>query len=256
MSALFTFSQDLFKYLFPAGIPRNSFIVVTGEGGSGKSVILSHIVKDVLSAGEPVIYVSMDDDPSTVLQQLRSFRVAVDDACDKRKFVIIDGFSYLLTGPPQAKRPRNPCVAEEVHPERPDSVISSIVRVVDSVGLNQSGAVLLDSLNEAMITLDQARFVSFVKSIRANISKARGIITVATLHTSTSTLKEYLLVIEHLVDGLIETASIPPEVSQHIPIFVRGLVVRKMKGVTHKQGLVLFGIDEEGVKPVVLKISK
>lgn len=256
MSASFNFSQDLFKYLFPAGIPRNSFIVIAGEGGSGKSVILSHIVKDVLSYGEPVIYVSMDDDPFTVIQQLKSFRVAVDEACAERRFVIIDGFSYLLAGPPSARKPKNPCVAEEVHPERPDSIISSLLKTADSLGLSNHGAVLLDSLNEAMITLDQARFVSFVKSIRANIAKARGVLTVATLHTSTSSLKEYLLVVEHLVDGIIETSSIPPEVSQHIPIFVRGLVVKKMKGTPHKQGLVLFGIDEEGLKPVVLKISK
>lgn len=250
------FSQDLFKYLFPSGVPRNSFIVVSGEGGSGKSVILAHMVRDVLSAGEPVVYVSMDDDPITVLQQLRSFRVDVESACSERRLALVDGFSYLLSTTPATRRPRHPCVVEEVTPEKPDTLVSTLLRTIDSLGLSNRGAVVLDSLNESMIVLDLSRFVTLVKTLRANIAKARGVLTIATLHTSTSGLKEYLLMIEHLVDGIIETSSIPPEVSQHIPIFVRGLVVRKMKGTTHKQGLVLFGIDEEGIKPVVLRVSK
>ena len=107
------FKQDLFRYVFPSGVPRDSFIVVSGEGGSGKSVILAHIVKDVLAYGEPVIYVTLDDDPDTVLSSLKSFRVDVDSVCSERLLQVIDGFSYLLV----AKKPyMHKCVVETITP--------------------------------------------------------------------------------------------------------------------------------------------
>ncbi|MGC8982138.1 MAG: RAD55 family ATPase [Desulfurococcaceae archaeon] len=250
MSA-FTFSQDLFRYVFPSGVPRNSFILLSGEGGSGKSVLLAHLVKDVLGAGEPAIYVTMDDDPATVLAQLKSFKVDVDHYCKEGQLLLVDGFSYLL----KVKKGLGKCVVDEVSPENPDGIVSTLIKLTESRGFFNKGAVVIDSLNESMITLDPSRFAMLVKSIRANIAKSRGVLTVATLHTSTTSLRDYMLLIEHIVDGLIETSNIPPEVSQQIPIFVRALVVKRMKGASYRQGTVLFGIDEEGVKPVVFKIK-
>jgi hypothetical protein len=100
-----------------------------------------------------------------------------------------------------------------------------------------------------------------VKSLRANIAKARGAVTIATLHTSTSELRNYLLLVEHLVDGIVETSDIPEELSAqlsqvNVQVFVRQIRVLKMKGTSHRQGWFLYGIDREGVKPVVIKAIK
>jgi len=246
----FKFTQDLFKYIIPHGVPRNSFVVLTGEGGSGKSVILAHLVKDFLVSGEPVIYVALDDDPQTVLNQLSSFGVDVEGFCGKKLLTIVDGFSYLA----KAKKPSS-CVEEEVNPENPDTITSSIGKLIEKYNIANKGLIVVDSLNEIMVLLDPTRFVKFVKVLRASFAKTQGVLTVASLHTSTQNFKEYLLTIEHLVDGILETSSIPVELAQQIPIFVRQISVRKMKGTDTKQGWVLYGIDREGLKPVVLRIA-
>lgn len=246
----FTFTQDLFKYILPDGIPRNSFVVIAGEGGSGKSVIIAHLVKDFLAGGEPVVYVTLDDDPETVLNQLISFSVDVEKHCSSRQLTIVDGFSYLV----KSRKPGF-CVEEEVNPENPDTVISALSKITERYGISGRGLVVIDSLNEVMVLLDPTRFLVFAKSLRANFAKSRGILTITTLHTSTSSFKEYLLTIEHLVDGLLETASVPGEIAQQIPIFVRQIAVKKMKGVDSRPGWVLYGIDHEGMKPVVLRIT-
>ena len=247
---VFTPKQDLFKYLLPSGIPRNSLVIIAGEGGSGKSVIVAHLVKDAVLSEEPVVYVAIDDDPQTILNQLNTFGVKTLEECNSKRLVIIDGFSYLM----QFKKPQ-PCVEEEILLDSPGKLINSISRVVDKYKIADKGLVVVDSLNDIVMLLDPTRVVEFIKSLRANFAKARGVLTIATLHTSTTSFKEYLLSIEHLVDGVIETGSIPEELAQHIPIFVRQIVVRKMKGVDSKQGPVLYGIDREGLKPVILKIS-
>ncbi|MEM0001792.1 MAG: ATPase domain-containing protein [Desulfurococcaceae archaeon] len=244
------FTQDLFKYILPNGIPRNSLVVLAGEGGSGKSVIMAHVVKDALSAEEPVIYVALDDDPQTVLSQLTAFKVNAEGLCNEKKLLIIDGFSYLV-------KPRKTsfCVEEEIQPDNPDSIISTLIKVTDKHRVENKGLIIIDSLNEVMVSLDPTRFISFIKSLRANFAKARGVLTFTTLHTSTPSFKEYLLSIEHLVDGIIETANIPGELAQQLPIFIRQITVRKMKGVNSKPGWVLYGIDNEGLKPVILKVT-
>lgn len=246
----FMFSQDLFKYILPQGVPRNSLIVLAGEGGSGKSVILAHLVKDFLVAGEPVIYVALDDDPQTVLNQLRAFSVEVRALCEKKALLLVDGFSYLAKA-----RKQQYCVEEEVVPEDPDTVVSALSKVVEKYSIQGSGLMVVDSLNEVMVLLDPTRFIKFIKTLRASFSKARGILTIATLHTSTESFKEYLLTVEHLVDGILETASIPGELARQIPMFVKQITVRKMKGVESRPGWVLYGIDSEGLKPVILRFT-
>lgn len=246
----FVFTQDLFKYILPNGVPRNSFIVITGEGGSGKSVILSHMVKEFLARKEPVVYVALDDDPETIINQLLSFGVNAKEYCLNKFLLIVDGFSYLV----KSKKPHY-CVEDEITPENPDSIVQSLFKLADKYGLFGKGLIVIDSLNEVMVLLDPTRFIIFVKSLRANFSKLRGILTVSTLHTSTTGFKEYLLTVEHLVDGILETAGISGELAQQIPIFVRQIAVRKMKGVNSKPGWVLYGIDSEGIKPVILKIT-
>jgi KaiC/GvpD/RAD55 family RecA-like ATPase len=245
-------SQDLFKYLLPEGLPRSSFIVLAGEGGSGKSVILIHLVEDILSVGEPVIYLTLDDDPLTVLRQLSAFKIPVENYCSQQLLSIIDGFSYTMR---QRRGRVHSCVIDEVSPENPDNTITTLIKASERFRLEERGLVVIDSLNEAMISLDPARFVSFVKSLRANIAKSRGITTIATLHTSTSELRNYLLIIEHLVDGVLETSSIPEDLASQIPVFVRQIRVLKMKGASHKQGWILYSIDSEGVKPAILRIK-
>lgn len=246
----FRFTQDLFKYLLPHGMPRNSFVVMAGEGGSGKSVILMHIVKDFLLAGEPVIYVTLDDDPQTVLNQLLSFGIDARAFCEKKQLIIVDGFSYLAK-----LRRQQYCIEEEVTPENPDTIVSAISRVVEKYSIIDKGLLIVDSLNEIIVILDPTRFVKFVKAMRASFSKSRNILTIATLHTSTESFKEYLLTVEHLVDGILETGSIPGELAQQLPMFVKQISVRKMKGISSKPGWVLYGIDHEGLKPVVLRIT-
>jgi KaiC/GvpD/RAD55 family RecA-like ATPase len=245
-------SQDLFRYLLPEGLPRGSFIILAGEGGSGKSVILIHLVKDVLNAGEPVVYLTLDDDPLTVLKQLSVFKISIENYCSQRLLSIIDGFSYTMR---QRRGRVHPCIIDEISPENPDNTITTLIKIVEQFKLEGRGLVVIDSLNEAMISLDPARFVFFIKSLRANIAKYRDIITIATLHTSTNELRNYLLIIEHLVDGVLETSSIPEDLASQIPVFVRQIRVLKMKGASHRQGWVFYSIDSEGVKPAILRIK-
>ena len=249
--ALFSFAQDLFKYILPQGVPRNSLIILAGEGGSGKSVILTYIIKEFITKNEPVIYVAIDDDPETSLNQFNAFGIDIDKFCKEKRLIIVDGFSYLVKGKKSLY-----CVEEEVVSDNIDTIISVLSKIIDRYQIENKGIIVMDSINEPMMQLDPTRFLMFIKSLRANFAKSRKIFTIVTLHTSTESFKEYLLTIEHLVDGILETGSIPDEMAQQLPLFIRQMRVRKLKGAVSLPGWVLYGIDSEGLKPVILRVSK
>ncbi|MEM4451736.1 MAG: RAD55 family ATPase [Thermosphaera sp.] len=247
------FNVDILLYVLPEGVKRNSLIIIAGEGGAGKSVLLANIAKSVITEGEPLLYLTLDDDPATIVEQLKSYNTDVETAFREQRFGIIDGFSYLIKG---KKGRAHPMVIDEVNPNDIESVVYSLIKNVDSFKMNNTGVLIIDSLNEIMITLDPTRIIEFVKTIRANIAKHRGVATIASLHTSTEDFLSYLLNIEHLVDGIIELGSLKERELGKLEISLRQILVRKMKGVPHKAVWTLFTIDKEGVKPVVLKSSK
>lgn len=244
------FKNDLLVYVFPEGIPRNSLVVIAGKGGTAKSIVVCEIVKDVLSMGEPVIYVSVDDDPATVASQLESFGVDVKESTAKGLLAIIDSFSYLIKG---KKGRAHESVVEEVDSRNVDVLLSAIMRNIEARELAGRGMVVVDSINEIMMSLDPVKFVEFVKSLRANIAKQRKVLTIVTIHTTMKEFKEYLYSIDFMVDGLIETKNVQSALANQIPFPVRQLSVKKMKGVYHRTGWTIFAIDKTGVKPVVVK---
>jgi len=244
---------DILLYVLPEGIRRNSLIIIAGEGGSGKSALLANIAKSVIQKNEPLLYLGLDDDPATIVDQFSSFNVDVQEAFKKGRFGIIDGFSYLIKG---KKGKAHPMVVDEINPGDLDSLVYSLLKHVDAFNMNGRGMVMIDSLNEIMITLDPTRIIEFVKTIRANIAKHRGVVTIATLHTSTEDFLSYLLSIEHLVDGIIELQTLKDKNLGELQIPLRQMLVRKMKGVPHRAVWTLFTIDKEGVKPVIIKTSK
>ncbi len=89
------------------GVPRGSWVAISGEPGTGKSVLCMHYAWSGLRAGEPVIYVTTEAEFRDVIRQARQFRMYLDDyethylggrpPLRKPQLVVIDIFSLLKT---------------------------------------------------------------------------------------------------------------------------------------------------------------
>jgi KaiC domain protein len=55
------------------GVPRGSWVAVTGEPGTGKSVLCMHFAWAGLNAGDPVVYVTTEAEFRDVVRQARMF---------------------------------------------------------------------------------------------------------------------------------------------------------------------------------------
>ena len=67
----------------PEGILRSSTIVISGPAGTGKSVLVAHFAKNMLERGEPVVYLTLDDDPRAVIELFSNFKWDVDGYIEK-----------------------------------------------------------------------------------------------------------------------------------------------------------------------------
>ncbi|MCS7109087.1 MAG: ATPase domain-containing protein [Sulfolobales archaeon] len=89
------------------GIPKGNWVVVTGEPGTGKSILCMHYAYAGLIAGDPVIYVTTEAEFRDVVRQARQFNMDLegfshyylgDEKPGKTpQLVIIDIFSLLKT---------------------------------------------------------------------------------------------------------------------------------------------------------------
>jgi len=244
---------DVLNYILPEGVPRNSLILIEGSGGSGKSIITMHIAREFISRGEEVLFVELDDDPETLVDNLSSLGVDPLKLREENKLFAIDGYSFRIKG---KARKRCPIVVEEINPQNIDALISRIINVIDGAGIMNRGLLILDSLNEVMAYSEASKVGELVRELRANIAKARGIVTIVVLHTSTEDTRVFANALDYVVDGVIEAETVTQTpMGIELPIPLRQIMVKKMKGVSHRTGWTLFTIDKEGVKPVVIKLK-
>ncbi len=89
------------------GVPKGSWVVITGEPGTGKSILCMHYAYAGLMVGDPVIYVTTEAEFRDVVRQARQFNINFEEfnsyyLGDERpekppQLVVIDIFSLLKT---------------------------------------------------------------------------------------------------------------------------------------------------------------
>jgi len=228
----------------PNGIPRNTMIVLHGEGGTGKSVFLASIAYNRLQAGEPVLFATLDDDPVSLIQLFQSFGWNLDEYISKNLFRVIDCFTYRVKTP----GPPRDYVYRVVNPREPNDLVEAVSAAMNDMGMNRKGAIFIDSLNELLSQSEITSALETVKMIRALAPKTRRVSVFATLHTGIESLLEILFTLEYTVDGIIEFRYDPALAQLGMPI--KQLQVRKLRGTRHTAVSIPYTISYEGIRPV------
>ncbi len=235
---------DVLDAAIPKGIPRNSMVMFAGEGGTGKSVFLASIAYNRLQAGEPVLYVSLDDDPLSLVQLFQSFGWRIDEFVANGKFKVIDCFSFRI----KTLRDKLNYVYKIIDPRESNELLEALIAAMNDMGMNSTGAVFIDSLNELLTQSEITSALETVRMIRATAPKTRNVPVFATLHTGIDSIQEILFTLEYTVDGVILFRHDPSMYQVGIP--VRQLRVHKFRGTSHTAIPVYYSISSEGVRAV------
>jgi len=236
----------------PEGIPRNSFTLVSGEGGTGKSVLVAQLIYERLQAGEPCIVVSLDDSPRGFMQQLTSFGWFPEPYTKKNLLHFVDCFSFR-------RKVSESSVPEYItvikSPTDLDDLTERITSLVDKLGLHNRGAIFIDSVTELwFLNLKEPyRTVEYVKTWRAECSKERLVPIFCSHHYGLKIFEIYEELLEYVVDGIIDLRYEPNLMK--VGLLVKQFRIRKLKGVHHDSNWVAFTITGEGIDLLKIKVK-
>lgn len=228
----------------PKGLPRNSMVILAGEGGTGKSVFLAAIAYNKLKAGEPILYISLDDDPLSLVQLFQSFGWKLDEYAANGRFKVIDCFSFRIETPHAQLN----YVYRSIDPRETHELVEALLAAMNDMGMNSKGAIFIDSLNELLSRSEITSALETVKMIRAVAPKTRSVQVFATLHTGIDSLQEILFNLEYIVDGVIIFRHDPSLYQLGIPI--KQLRVHKFRGTLHSAVSIHYSISSGGIKAV------
>jgi circadian clock protein KaiC len=77
------------------GFPANRSIVIAGEAGTGKTVCALRFVAAGLALGEPAVYVSVDQKPRHLLDDVQRVIGGLDAAVEAGQLLVLDASPYF-----------------------------------------------------------------------------------------------------------------------------------------------------------------
>ena len=234
----------------PYGVPRNACVLLAGEEGALDAALPAELVWRTLQAGEPAVFVTFNDSAVSVIEQFLLFEWNVLPYLEREQLLILDCFTRHDDPPVTSDSTRSAWVehvgrfAEGAtrtlrDPTDVHELANKLRRCLDDCEMFNSGRVAVDSLTEFGTTVPSIRAHNFLKTIRAEVCKARFVPIFAGATVSDD--DGFPLDMTHAVDGRIDLRLIegdegppgevppggqPPEVRLY-----RQLCVRKMDGV-------------------------
>lgn len=100
-------------HLIEGGLPKGRSILVTGEPGTGKTILALQFLVDGLKKGEKGIYVTADESPIDVLEQAASLGWDLEPRVEAKEMAILNAATYL-SGLPTAGKERQVDVQKAV----------------------------------------------------------------------------------------------------------------------------------------------
>ena len=233
--------------LLPEGVLRSSLISVQGEPGTGKSAIVAEVAYRFTQRGEPAIMVCMEDTALSAAQRILTLGFDLTKALEGG-LVFLDCFSYRIEErirrarlSPSVSRLREAISGSTVYvgkPRGPEDVWRAVLMEVESRGVAERGAVVLDSITEFLTRVDPVVLLESMKELRADLCKGLMVPVFYTMHFGV--FDEYRSIMECFTDGIIDLRFDPK--GMKMGILAKQVRVRRMSGVRHLTKWVSFEI--------------
>jgi len=242
----------------PQGVPRNSFVLLTGLPGTRSEAIMAELVWRALQRGEPVVYVTFLEPPVSVIQKFVTLEWNVLPYLESGRLHILDCFTYRLEDRDRMFERMDEwnhhlaAIAEEAtttvrDPSSTGQLENQLDDCLTAQGMDDEGIVVVDSLTELGSLLQPVQAYNFVKDIRAEVCKGRFIPIFAGA-TRTGDKIGFPHDLGYMVDGIVELRLNEDIVEDAL---IKQIRVRKMNGVltypewsayeyTSGQGIVMF----------------
>ncbi|WP_291999601.1 RAD55 family ATPase [Caldivirga sp.] len=221
--------------LVPAGIPYGYLMLIRGDLGMGKTLMVKRIAREILSK-YPVLYITFDDDPNSVKDGLSDYA---------SRLFIIDGFNLG-----EATSRSTPNVVGSITELDPRQLINGII---SNLPQTKARGVIVDSVNDMLMNIDPRSLLFLLKEVKM-ITRRYNTVSVMVAHTTTEDLSGMIDNMEYVFDGIIEI-ELDPNLAQ-LGVPVRRLRVKRLKGTAHSIDWFYFTISKGDIVPVNIEDIK
>ncbi len=198
--------------MLAGGIPRGFFIAVTGEPGTGKTILCLHFIWQGIKENDKCIYVTTEESRESIIRQAAQFQMDFQSALSNKNLIIID--ALMSTGDPWSLKTLD---IEEL--------VSKIIEAKKKLGYGRARLVI-DSLSAFWLDKPAMarKYSYFIKKV---LSKWDFTI-MATSQYAVTTSQAFGWGTEHIGDGIIRFRR-----------FIRGgrlrryILIEKMRQTPH-----------------------
>ncbi len=230
------------------GIPKGSWVAITGEPGTGKSILCIHYAYEGLKVGDPVIYVTTEAEFRDVLRQARQFGRDFSDyeiyylggepPLRRPEIVVVDIFSLLKTAR-QLSSEASDIGGRRYAALEVDTLVAAINEAYSALGLTDHKRrspyrhvrLIIDSLSAFWADKPaMARKYSYQLKIASHRENVTAYLVSQYAPTTGMTFGFGL---EHIADGVIHLWMDNVESTKEVR---RYLIVKKMRMTNHYLG--------------------
>ena len=215
--------------LLGGSAPRSMVMMIVGQSGSGKSLLLQNMVADSIETGKSCVYMSNSESPSKIREQLTKLGVKVRASEDQDKLRFIDAYSGETDG----------TSGEKHFVSSPTDLTALGIQLTSCIeALGSVADVFFDSVTPIAVSDSSERGFDFFRYYSARTTKSGGTFAYA----ASPTLEPALLGrFEEASDCVLQVEKVQAAGK------VRGrLLVKKARGLEHESGWVGFKITPKG----------
>ncbi len=217
--------------MLSGGIPKGFVVAVTGEPGTGKTVLCIHFIAKGVEEGDKCIYVTTEESRESIIKQAAQFGFDFRRAVEERRLIIIDAL-MRPGGEPWSLQSLNP-----------EELVNKVIEAKKHLGYGE-GRLVVDSMSAFWLDAPAMarRHSYYVKKVLSQW----GFTILLTSQYAITTSEAFGFGVEHISDGIIRFRRMVR--SGRLRRFI---LIEKMRQTPHD--LRLYEIDiRDGVGLVVL----
>jgi KaiC/GvpD/RAD55 family RecA-like ATPase len=252
------------KRALPQGLPRNGFVLISGQAGTRDGAVHAELVWRALQREEPAVFVSFQEPPSSVVQRFLTLGWNVIPYLESGQLAILDCFTYRVPDRDRMIERLNdwnqylqavaePSTETVRDPTDLDELANKLDNQLEALSMTDTGMVLVDSLTELGTLVQPVQAYDFVKNVRADVCKGRFVPIFAGATYATKDVEQFPHDLDYIVDGVVDL-QLNNEIVRDT--LLKRIRIRKMAGVlsisewiayeyTAGEGMVVFDPEKE-----------
>jgi KaiC domain protein len=172
--------------MLEGGIPRGFLVAITGEPGTGKSILCQHFAWQGYEEGDKVIYVTTEESRNSILEQAELLGMDIRKGVEEGKVIVIDALlatdEWSLTS------------------LDPEALVQKVIDAKKKLGYGRARLVI-DSLSA--FWLDKPAMARKYSYYIKKVFSKWDFTILATSQYAISTSEAFGFGIEHIADGII-----------------------------------------------------